>query len=196
MAKQAKTDNAHLIAKLNLRRHFLNKYSGPHLVLDCCQGSGSIWGTLKSEFEIKSYLGVDVKPKKGRLKIDSLKLCQQPGLVQNVIDVDTYGSPWKHYEAVCANAVHATTIFLTWGTVIQSGDSMIARSLGIDQLRPKPPQMCLSFLTRWALPFVLGVALDRHRVIECKEVVTSSTTARYFGVRIEPISSAARPRAH
>ncbi|MEZ6097254.1 MAG: hypothetical protein R3C03_24025 [Pirellulaceae bacterium] len=190
MTEQTKTDNAHLVAKLNLRRHFLAKYSGRHDVLDCCQGSGAIWSALKKEFTIDSYLGVDVKHKKGRLKIDSLKLCQQSGIIQNVIDVDTYGSPWKHYEAIVQNATRPTTIFLTWGMVRQSGDSVIARAIGIRDLKPKPPQMCLSFLTKWALPFVLGLALERHKVIECKEVVTSSTTARYFGIRLEPLGCA------
>jgi hypothetical protein len=185
---ETKTDNAHAEAKLNLRRHFLKKFGGPFHVLDCCQGSGAMWSALRKEFEVASYWGVDLKHKKGRMKIDSIAICSQPDLRQNVIDVDTYCSPWKHWEAIVANLSQPTTVFLTWGQVRQSGDSVIAKAIGLDRLPMKPPQTCFSFLTKWALPFVLGLALDKCRVIECTEVLTTSSTARYFGVRLEPLA--------
>jgi len=54
-----KTDNGHLIAKLDLRRHFLRKYHAgdPANLLDCCQGSGVIWSHLRREFPVASYWG-------------------------------------------------------------------------------------------------------------------------------------------
>jgi hypothetical protein len=95
---KAKTDNHDPRAKLELRRYFLRKYHGDGLarVLDCCQGSGLLWGTLRQEFECESYWGLDLKRKPGRLSIDSSRVLAQPGWPQDVIDIDTYGSPWKH----------------------------------------------------------------------------------------------------
>src|SRR5438552_1243842 len=104
MSKSKKTDNHNLPAKLALRTYFLRKYHMQDVrrdaagatninVLDCCQATGKIWGTLQREFPLAGYWGVDVKPKKGRLTIDSVKILDQPGWTQNVVDVDTYGSP-------------------------------------------------------------------------------------------------------
>ncbi|MEN3369967.1 MAG: hypothetical protein V7609_2110 [Verrucomicrobiota bacterium] len=103
-----KTDNHNPDAKLTLRRHFLNRYHVPIVaygdtsirVLDCCQASGRLWGVLRREFAGVEYWGVDVRPKKGRLKIDSVRILDQPGVTQNVIDIDTYGSPFKHWMAL------------------------------------------------------------------------------------------------
>lgn len=92
-----KTDNKDPSAKLELRRYFLRKYHAgePIHVLDCCQATGFLWRTLRQEFPIASYWGLDLKPKKGRLQIDSTRVLEQNGWKQNVVDVDTYGSPWE-----------------------------------------------------------------------------------------------------
>ncbi|HZU48538.1 MAG TPA: hypothetical protein VFA16_15010, partial [Mycobacterium sp.] len=94
---QTKTDNGNLEAKLGLRRHFLRRYhmENKPMVLDCCQGDGIIWRKLRQEFEC-DYWGVDVKPKRGRLSIDSVRILAQPGWPHDVLDIDTYGSPWRH----------------------------------------------------------------------------------------------------
>lgn len=147
-----------------------------------------MWAALKKEFALSTYWAADLKHKKGRMKIDSVALCQQVGLKQNVIDVDTYGSPWKHWEAICQNITRPTTVFLTWGQQRQGVDSVLGKAVGLDRLTIKPPQTCFLFLSRWCLPYLLGLALQRSRVIECKEMETSSTTARYFGVRLEPLA--------
>lgn len=100
-----KTDNKDPAAKLELRRHFLRTYHarGPVHVLDCCQATGFLWRTLRAEFAVTSYWGLDLKPKKGRLQLDSVRVLQQRGWNQNVVDVDTYGSPWKHWAALLPN---------------------------------------------------------------------------------------------
>lgn len=72
-------------------------------------------GTLRTEFAIAQYWGVDVTPKSGRLKIDSVRILGQPGLEQNVIDIDTYGSPWKYWFALTRNAHASLTVFPTSG---------------------------------------------------------------------------------
>ena len=56
-ASKVKTDNAHVRAKLDLRRHFLRTYhaDGSANVLDCCQGSAVLWSTLRREFKLAGY---------------------------------------------------------------------------------------------------------------------------------------------
>src|SRR5436190_13053268 len=137
MSSSKKTDNHNLPAKLELRRYFLRKYhciqeNRPD-VLDCCQATGRIWRTL-FEFPLAGYWGVDLKPKKGRLSIDSVKILDQPGWTQNVVDVDTYGSPWKHWFALLRNCKHPVTVFLTIGMVKVGGgnyDRTLLASAGI-----------------------------------------------------------------
>lgn len=140
-----KTDNSNLPAKLELRRYFLRKYHGIEAteVLDCCQGSGFIWSRLRCEFNVRSYWGLDVKPKKGRLKIDSSRVLEQPGWPQNVIDIDTYGSPWKHWFALIRTIAHPTTVFLTVGQVATGTVGRLSKeaitAMGLGPLRELLP---------------------------------------------------------
>src|SRR5690606_34501325 len=130
-----------LPAKLELRRYFLRKYHSdkPPAVLDCCQGSGVIWTELRKEFEVASYWGVDLKPKKGRLKIDSVKILAQPGWTQDVVDVDAYASPWKHWEAILANGHFPLTVFLTRGShSLKTLDQHEKQALGLTFSRELP----------------------------------------------------------
>lgn len=141
----AKTDNHSPDAKLELRRYFLRKYhagDGAAHVMDCFQGGGKIWTKLQSEFTLGSYWGIDLKPRKGRLKLDSCRVLEQPGWTQNVIDLDAYGSPWKHFQAVARNAPHSVTVFLTIGMVRIGGgnfDRSILQMLGINFRKLKIP---------------------------------------------------------
>ena len=185
-----KTDNSDPRAKLELRRHFLCKYHGdnpPH-VLDCCQGEGVLWRQLRQEFSLASYWGVDVKKKKGRLKLDSVRILQQPGWPQDVVDVDTYGSPWKHWEALLPNTVRPTTVFLTIGLVRVGGGGVLDRTareaLGLSKLQI-PPGIS-GRLHDIALPYLLTMSC--HYGIMLVEVVEAVSTgnARYIGVRLQP----------
>lgn len=186
MMASTKTDNGNLTAKLDLRRHFLRKYhqDEPTHVLDCCQGSGVIWGWLRQEFPIASYWGIDLKPKPGRLKLDSVRVLSLPGWPQNVVDCDTYGSPWKHWEALLGNLTRPTTVFLTIGQWQMGTDKLILQALGLGDLHI-PPGIAsklhgrsLSYcLTRSC---VYGITL-----LEAVEAV-SHGHARYVGVRLAP----------
>jgi hypothetical protein len=205
MGQTRKTDNHDPAAKLALRRHFLRAYhpAGERHVLDCCQGGGLLWKQLEKEFPLDSYLGLDLKPKKGRLKLDSIRFLDQAGWTQNVIDVDTYGSPWKHWFALLRNAREACTVFLTLGLVKVGGGNFDRSLLPIIGLT----------LTKLELPNSLGVkvaalsvqaaltAPSAHglRLVEIQEA-PASPHARYFGVRLELPKSApsrlpARPKA-
>lgn len=195
MAKQ--TDNHDPRAKLELRRYFLRKYHAdkPPDVLDCCQGGGLLWPELRKEFAVSSYWGLDLKPKKGRLKLDSIRVLQQPGWPQNVVDVDTYGSPWRHWEAMLPNIQRPTTVFLTIGNQNQTASSPNAH--GADVLFSFPPSTppTLSGIVSRRLDVTYGLAKSREyrkRLVEAVEAI-SDGNARYIGVRLEPQGRHAAP---
>jgi hypothetical protein len=188
LATQKKTDNADPRAKLDLRRYFLRKYHAqpPH-VLDCCQGDGLLWQTLRREFTLSSYWGLDLKPKKGRLTIDSVRVLALPGRPHDVIDVDTYGSPWKHWKAILPQVDRPTTVFLTMGQVSMGVDRTIFGHLGLGDLQP-PPGIARKLVSA-ALRYSLADAY-RHglRLVEAVEALPAHPgSARYFGVRLEPV---------
>ena len=185
----AKTDNHDPRAKLKLRRYFLRKYHAddPPDVLDCCQGGGVLWQTLRRAFEVRSYWGVDVKPKKGRLKIDSVRILAQPGWPQNVVDIDTYGSPWKHWNAMMPNVSRPTTIFLTIGQWQMGTDKTILSALGVNNLRI-PAGIAIK-LHEIAVTYCFTRPCVNCTITECVEAV-SDGLARYFGVRLEPVAKA------
>jgi hypothetical protein len=195
-AKPKKVDNAHLGVKLDLRRHFLRRYhqgegADAARVFDCCQAGGAIWGHLRREFAIASYWGVDVKPKKGRLRIDSARVLGQPGWAENVIDIDTYGSPWAHWFHVLCHAPGPVTVFLTWG-VLNRGivDTSVERLLGMT-FKSTVPMSLRQKVGELADRVCVGAAERHgHRIVEAIEArpVEGAGTARYFGVRLEPIN--------
>lgn len=184
-----KTDNHDPTAKLELRRHFLRKYhdDGTAQVLDCCQGDGLLWKRLRNEFPIASYWGLDLKPKKGRLKLDSARVVAQAGLPQDVIDIDTYGAPWKHWLAMLPNIQRPTTVFLTIGQVVMGGASLqkvVREALGLKEL--KVPNAIAAKLNDFGVSALLTSGYDHGLIIlEAVEAV-SNGHARYIGIRISP----------
>lgn len=187
---RAKTDNSYFGSKLDLRRHFLRTYhsDGDIRVMDCCQGSGCIWDTLRREFRLSSYWGIDTKPKAGRIQLDSSRILCQPGWRENVIDVDTYGSPWKHWQAICATLDHPASVFLTVGFVRMFGAGNMSlqerAALGIPKSMEVPRGM-LSRLHDLSIDYCLALAHQRLRVVEATEALPCGN-ARYFGLRLEP----------
>lgn len=196
MAK--KTYNHNLPAKLALRRHFLRKYHAdkPPSVIDCCMGLGVIWSRLRQEFELASYWGIDQKPKKGRQKLDSSRVLAQSGWTQNVIDIDTYGSPWRHWSALLPNVVCPATVFLTIGMVSISGSPVsheVRKALGLGDLAvpnamwPRLSQIAVSALLTRCCDY--GILL-----VEAVEAV-SAGNARYIGVHLKRERPGCRPAA-
>jgi hypothetical protein len=186
----AKTDNHNLRAKLDLRRYFLRKYHSnePARVLDCCQGSGVIWRQLRREFDIGSYWGVDVKPQAGRLKIDSVRILQQPGWTQNVIDIDTYGSPWKHWAAMLSMVNGPVTVLLTIGrggpNRIRLGREELC-ALGLPVRVHEMSGAITHRLVEMAISHVLAMTQQYGiTILEAIEAI-SDGNARYIGVRLE-----------
>ncbi len=185
-----RTDNHDPRAKLELRRYFLRRYHaiGPIDVLDCCQGSGLLWTALQKEFTLTSYWGLDLKAKKGRLKLDSVRVLAQPGWPQNVVDIDTYGSPWAHWAAMLPNIARPTTVFLTWGKGGPLQDEISnyeIQSLGIP---PSIKKRCKSIglgLKKILLSYLLTRSCGYAKITEAVEAV-SHGNARYMGLRLEP----------
>jgi len=192
MVKTKQTDNHNPAAKLDLRRHFLQKYHSdePARVLDCCMGSGLLWGELKAEFEVESYLGLDLKAKKGRLKIDSARYLQAGGWDHDVIDVDTYGSPWKHWFAILEQAQQSVTVFLTIGLIrVNGGGNMTTvaqEALGLGKL--KVPKAIIGALHPHATRACIGAHEGMGwQVVEALEA-SNDGTAQYIGIRMERTS--------
>jgi hypothetical protein len=188
---RSKTDNSDLRAKLELRRHFLRKYHSddPPQVLDCCQGSGLLWNQLRQEFPIAGYWGLDLKKRKGRLRLNSVRVLQQAGWPQNVVDIDTYGAPWKHWMALLPHVERAVTVFLTIGQWQMGTDRLILDAVGASRLRLSPGIACK--LHRLATSYLLTMAYDYG--IRLREAVEAVSTghARYLGVRLEPSGNGA-----
>jgi hypothetical protein len=190
--KGTKTDNHNPAAKLELRRYFLRKYHAGRKpnVLDCCQGSGLLWTALRREFELAGYWGLDLKPKPGRLKLDSVRVLAQPGWPQDVVDVDAYGSPWKHWAAMLPNVARPLTVFLTLGQLktgtVGGVDGLCLKAAGLKFRKLKLPQAFHVKLADIFVGYILAEA-QRHRVeiVEAVEAL-SDGNARYFGVRLEP----------
>lgn len=196
MRSHSKSDNAHLDGKLKLRRHFLDTYhaAGQPRVLDCCQATGLLWTQLRQEYKVK-YLGVDRVPEKGRLAIDSVRMLGTPNLPYDVIDVDTYGSPWRHYKTLLPNLTRPTTVFLTlgWGNGggMSSVDGIVMQMVGLGRASRLPPKALQWRLDRFAVDACLSMSyLYGVRIIEAREVVPSSKNARYFGLHLNPTARA------
>jgi hypothetical protein len=190
-----KTDNAHLGAKLQLRRYFLSTYHGEGtarpIVFDCCQGDAVIWTRLRSEFDVR-YFGVDRKVKKGRLAIDSARLLERGPLPYDIIDVDTYGSPWRHWTNILPHVVKPTTVFLTFGVINLSGaDHHILEELGLGRLVKRVPSTIAGRLLDTCVESLLGKSYNFNLTPhDPREVVGMKGSARYFGVRLIPQQSA------
>jgi hypothetical protein len=160
-------------------------------VLDCCQGSGILWSRLRAEFPCDSYLGLDLKAQKGRLRLDSARYLALPGWDHDVVDIDTWGSPWNHYFNLLPNLMGPTTVFLTigqriTGTVGRMADDALG-ALGLGKLGKRLP---LGFHVKLA-----GIAVSYCLTRSCvngiilayaAEACSANRNARYLGVRLEP----------
>jgi len=188
--KTIKTDNSHLAHKLLIRRHFLQKYHGNGaipVVFDCCQGEGIIWKALRQEFQVQ-YWGVDLKSKPGRPRVDSLRILKLPGFHADIIDIDTYGSPWKHWFALLPKIQKPMTVFMTIGhtpPLVNAPDHAMLAAAGLNFRRLRLPSTIGSQLH----DFCLSYCLTRTYVYDIIIVETAECiapgNARYLGLRLE-----------
>lgn len=194
-----KTDNSNLGSKLALREYFLNKYDKHELrVIDCCSGNGILWNNLKNKFTLKIYVPVDMKRISGQLQVDSVRLLSLKPLNYNVVDIDTYGSPWKHWLALLPNIILPTTVFLTIGSTSTGPGSTLSKiermTLKLNFTRLKiPASFMIKLFRKIAVDFMLALARKHCTIIEAIES-ESGSNARYIGVRLEPLQENERPQ--
>lgn len=184
-------DNGNLDSKMALRRSFLRQHpkeGKPRIrVFDACQVEGVMWGQLRSEFAC-SYVGVDVKPKRGRLRVDSALLLERPGWRYDVVDIDTYGQPWRHWSAVMRNGSGTMTVFLTIGEAAAGPRAPLSEdglaALGLAKLKDVLPYGILHQLNDLVLDHIVARAELYGWTIERFAESPRGLKARYVGVRM------------
>jgi hypothetical protein len=178
-------DNKRLAEKIAVRQYFLRKYHGSAArVFDCCQGAGLVWKKIRQSFDVKSYWGVDLKVRKGRVSMNSVEVLRRK-LVDNVIDVDTYGEPWEHWLTLLPNVTQPTTVFLTSTSLCSLGMSNIVKQFVFGGQLQMPPSL-YGKLWDYANAYLL-TAPERHglEIVECMESV-NQTPSRYIGIHVRP----------
>ena len=189
--QSGKSDNTSLGLKLKLRRHFLSKYHSGDTALrvfDACMGEGEIWKPLLAEYPITRYWGVDKKPAEGRLALDSARVLAQPGWKFDVIDVDTYGSPWTHWRGILQNGYpQPLTVFLTVGGAggMKPVDYAALHMLGLAPIMAYIPNSIRWSLNEQAIDHCLSkLYLYDYKPLEVLRAAQGN--AIYFGLRIIP----------
>lgn len=186
-----KSDNTNLNAKLELRRLCLQRYHAGTVpaVLDCCCAEQQLWSVLRNEFEVK-YLGVDKEKKKNQLVMQSERLLQLP-INYDVIDIDTYGQPWKHWRAMLPNLTKPVTVFLTIGQIrfngigaVGSEDPWVFEAMGAKFERLKIPASFGYRVAERATLSCLAWAYNFDLKIDAFLEAPRSKNARYIAVRI------------
>lgn len=187
-----KTDNHNLGAKVALRLHFLEKYHPEGAeVLDCCQATGAIWRELRKRVAVRSYWGVDLVPRHGRLRADSVRILAQPGWRQDVIDCDVYGSPWAHWFAMLPNVVRPTTVFLTVAQIRIGAPALLLSALGVRFKRLRmPPSLGGQLIERGVVACLAAAREHGLELPEVAECPNPGGMARYIGVRLIPSAAA------
>lgn len=186
----AHVDNTDLKPKLELRRYFMEKYHTEKRprVIDCCMGEGKLWSNLRQEYPLESYWGLDMKRAKGRIKLDSRRLLDMPGWQADVVDVDTYGTPWDHWLGILANGVPPLTVFLTVGVVRNAGTGISKaelKAIGLDTLTHLPSSLATRLVPMAQAQMLRLGTRGGWRITEAMEVVQDNWHMRYIGVRLD-----------
>lgn len=189
MKKQKQTDNRFLAPKLLLRKYFVEKYFGQNeaAVCDCCAGDKVVWGNLLCDFPKLNYVGFDVKHKRYAFRIDSARILDLPCSF-DVVDIDTYGEPWKHYfNMLKNNAKDFVVVFLTIGFIRAAGggnSSLLARKIFFGAAANSIPRSYASDYIFKNANFLIAKAFDyQYDIIEAQEAFPEEN-ARYIGVAL------------
>lgn len=188
----AKTDNHNLPAKLALRRRLLAGaeafLGGPLHVLDCFGGTEAIWTVLKAEFPVAEYLSLDIKARRGRLKVDSARFVAERQERFNVVDLDAYGMPWEHFASVLRWG-RPLIVFLTVG--LKFNTALSDQALQLAGLPTDiPPVMRMKPLHDYVTEACLAAPFDHgFEVAEAFEALNPGGSARYYGLAIRPAAA-------
>jgi len=119
-----KTDNAHLDAKIALRRWALDARGWTSVsVLDLCAGAGYIWSAMREHVTVTDYLSVDKVPRMATtIKAEAVDAARSLDVSRfDVIDIDTYGEPWEILFALAPRLRRRpVVVYLTCGQLGQS----------------------------------------------------------------------------
>jgi hypothetical protein len=191
MTEQIKTDNKNLDAKILLRRRVLDEAKfAEHRVLDLCAGEGSVWRAMRQHAKLDDYVPVDLEPRLPGTIVGNVKderfLSAFDLSRFNIIDIDTYGEPWKPWAFLQEHLTAATAIFLTHGAVSTPGGAKVSNfvleRLGI------PPTWAIPMkrdLSEFAAPYMLHPGKSaRTRIAKGWKVSLHNVT--YYGLICEP----------
>ena len=189
-------DNGYLASKLALRRHLLARWHKGRAVrvLNCCEGEDNVlWGWLRREVRVRAYLGLDLKKRRLGLRMDSARFLAEAAWRFDMIDIDTYGSPFAHLMALLDNfRVPAVTVAWTWGLArLTPGgergnlDGATTRLLGLDSVAKVAPVSLLAQAKPLALGLWLTECRNRNILVHGLCEALPSRRARYLGARLE-----------
>lgn len=178
MGTVTKTDNAHLLEKLEVRKRICSRLNAPLRVLDLFAGEGHVWKAMGRQFAIESYVPVD----KRKLQPGTIRMDVTPRTVRafdpfrfNVIDLDAYGDPFEIWSAIAPGIKSPTAVFWTFGHLGMSPTScsyFLRESNGIPRDWPIPVNRDLNIFlgkhfymrTLCAHGATHGVAVDHPNV--------------------------------
>ncbi len=155
-------------------------------VLDCFSGeSEAIWSTLRKEYQISEYVALDIKAKKNRLKIDSLRFLQAQKWAFDVVDLDAYGSPWSHWmEVLKTKRQSEVIVFLTIGSAVFGRLSSIA--LRCMNLPAETPAGMHKQLSTESVSFMLAECYKFDWiVVKASEAMNHGGSARYLALQLK-----------
>lgn len=178
-------DNQNLAAKVALRTQYIERYGGSS-VIDCCQGDGLIWGILREKFPHLRYIGFDLKPKSGRLKIDSARMLAVAPLQYDIIDIDTYGEPWRHYLAAAESLRAPATVFLTSGNGAGGLSNTSNLLKGILNIPANAPQVLAHKATKECTRILLHTPRKYGIITSNITAVSIGDSVVYYGMRLTP----------
>lgn len=196
MTEQIKTDNKNLDAKILdakilLRRRVLDEAKfAEHRVLDLCAGEGVVWRTMRHHAKLDDYVPVDLAPRLPGTIVGDVKderfLSAFDLSRFNIIDIDTYGEPWKPWSFIQEHLRTPTAIFLTHGAVSTPGGSHVSnfvlQRLGIPVSWNIPMKRDLS---EFAAPYMLHPGRYARTLI-AKAWKVSLHNVTYYGLICEP----------
>jgi hypothetical protein len=144
---------------------------------------------------------LDIVPVEGTLTVDSKRYLNRE-LDYDVIDIDSYGSPFQHYNIALRNISKPTIFFLTYGS---AGVGYSAISRATVELVNFFPDLCdfrfsktlikgqiaapalLLKVTNVATEYHLAQAYKYGHEVDLCIFASPGPTAKYFGLRTVPI---------
>lgn len=186
-----KVDNSNDAAKLSLRRYALDKWHNGGSsadVFDACQGSKHLW--LNMDRPVRSYWGVDKKPKRGRLCIDASRVIGSAKA--NVFDIDTYGSPFEILKALVDQTKQCQiTVFLTTacplgsvGNISNTSKMAYVEMMGREIIERCPRQILREYENKYPQDLAVFMASGNFETKEVFSCESGKSSVKYIGLHL------------